>query len=259
MKLRDVFHVSFSFFSFLFSAVTFIQLIFFLSHLPKDEESHLKDDIRGFEDAIWPLLVDLALLYLFVLQHSVMAEPYVKDFFVSHGASVIQRSIYVLLSSVALQVVFHYWQYVPWLTLWQIDTTQSSVKLWCFAVIHCCAWIMTYAGVINMDVLDLLGVKQVYFDINGWGQPDIYKSAELRRFYQHMRHPTFLGFLTIFWLYPIMSIDRLLLAFVWTGYMIIGWNVDRKDLLYIKKQFNNKMVELSPNKCLTFYERSKLS
>lgn len=72
-----------------------------------------------------------------------------------------------------------------------------------------------------------------------------YKSKQLRTLYSHIRHPSFVGLSVVLWAINIMSLDRLLLAVLWTLYMYIAWNTDHKDIMYHKCQLGRKRTELS--------------
>ncbi|KAF2883966.1 hypothetical protein ILUMI_22224 [Ignelater luminosus] len=191
------------------------------------------------------LFIDQLLLVAFLLVHSVLALPEVKQFVASTlKFQVLQRSAYVILTSLSLQFLVRNWQHVHGTEFWSIST---DVKLywWLFVTLHGLAWVVIYVGTICMDVNELLGIKQVYYNIQHLPDPNIYKSHELKRLYSHMRHPSFVGFSIILWLIPCMSLDRLLLATILSIYMFLGWNTDRHDCNYQKLQFIKKFHEFN--------------
>ncbi|KAJ8915846.1 hypothetical protein NQ315_004659 [Exocentrus adspersus] len=191
----------------------------------------------------WGLLVDTALLTLFVLQHSLLASSKIKDIFNSYGLQVIYRTLYVITTSAALLVLIKYWIGTPHVILWQYNMSHRPVFL-LYSCIHVVAWLIIYVGNICTDVTELLGIKQVYYSMVKLPDPNVRKSFQLQRLTKHMRHPSFLAFVLIFWVYPVMSLDRLLLATILTCYMYIAWNPDDRDYHYHKLQYERKYHEL---------------
>ncbi|PSN33492.1 Nurim [Blattella germanica] len=178
-----------------------------------------------------------------MFQHSAMAKPLFKRAVYSSGFQVIERSIYVIMTSVVLQCVMTFWQPISWIKIWDIDS--SGTLFWTlYTAVHCFAWCVIYIGTLMMDIPEMLGVKQVYYNLRGLPDPMTFKSKELQRFYLHMRHPSFTGFCLLLWFYPVMSLDRLLLAGLWTLYMMVAWNVDHFDYLYQSQQLKRKQFEM---------------
>ncbi|KAJ8938458.1 hypothetical protein NQ314_011495 [Rhamnusium bicolor] len=191
----------------------------------------------------WALLVNMALLSLFILQHSLLASSKIKGAFTSYGLQVIYRSLYVITTSGILLFLMNHWKSTPDVLLWEYNMDYRPI-LWLYSSIHAVAWIIIYVGNICTDVTELLGIKQVYYSIVNLPDPNFRKSSQLQRLTAHMRHPSFLAFVLIFWLYPIMSLDRLLLAIILTSYMYIAWNTDERDYYYHKSQYERKYHEL---------------
>lgn len=96
-----------------------------------------------------------------------------------------------------------------------------------------------------MDLSEMMGVKQVVYDANQLEAPLNYKSPELRRLYQRIRHPSFIGISIILWIPNIMSLDRFMLAIMWTFYMYFAWNTEARDLAYQRNQLRKKKYELT--------------
>ncbi|KAK4872832.1 hypothetical protein RN001_014861 [Aquatica leii] len=226
-------------------AITFytvIELMMFLS----DPHYKLPITPRGnfWVNASLSLFINQLLLSAFILQHTILALPSVKSWFSTLKIAVIQRSIYVITTAIALQLVIKYWQTIPEFVLWSINTN-VRMYWWSFLLLHILAWTVIYVGTICMDINELLGVKQIYYNIRKLPDPCEYKSRDLKRLYLHMRHPSFLGFLVIFWAVPCMSLDRLLLASVLSAYMYLAWNTDEGDHRYQKMQTERKFYELN--------------
>ncbi|KAJ8974609.1 hypothetical protein NQ317_019354 [Molorchus minor] len=194
-------------------------------------------------DSSWALLNDMTLLTLFIIQHSLLASSGIKEVFNKYGLQVIYRSLYVISTSGIILFLVRNWKSTPHAILWQFNLNYRPI-LWLYTSIHVVAWIIIYVGNICTDVTELLGIKQVYYSIVNLPDPNYRKSHQLQRLTAHMRHPSFLAFVLIFWLCPVMSLDRLLLAIIMTSYMYLAWNTDERDYYYHKTQYERKFHEL---------------
>ncbi|GLV43829.1 uncharacterized protein CBL_11591 [Carabus blaptoides fortunei] len=195
------------------------------------------------DSVIWTSFINTVLLSAFILQHSIMIQPYFKQFIHNIGLDVLSRCIYNLTTSVTLLVLITYWSISSEIILWNIDSSNTGVWL-IFGAIHLFAWSIIYTGCLFMDISEILGIKQVYYDLRNMAEPMSFKSSELQRLYGHTRHPSFSAFLVIFWAFPVMSLDRFLLALVLTGYMYVTWKTDKHDLHYQRMQYHKKLQEL---------------
>lgn len=130
------------------------------------------------------------------------------------------------------------------MVLWQVKLDDSKTLWLIFIFIHAVCWTVIYGGCLIMDMPEILGVKQVWFDIKMYAQPSAYKSYELRKLYQHIRHPSFICLAIVFWCTNLMSLDRLILAIMMTVYMYVGWNSDQNDVRYQQCQLIRKKYEL---------------
>ncbi|KAB0792492.1 hypothetical protein PPYR_14451 [Photinus pyralis] len=192
----------------------------------------------------WSLFINQLLLVMFIVQHSLLALPTVKNRMLSSNLKVFQRCIYIILTSVSLQILLKYWHPIPEVVLWSINTN-VRFYWWSFLLLHTFAWILIYIGTICLDVNELLGIKQVYYNIRQLPDPSEYKSPDLKRLYLHMRHPSFIGFVVILWFIPFMSLDRFVLALILSAYMYLGWNTDSADHKYQELQSRRKFYELN--------------
>ena len=146
----------------------------------------------------------MCLISAFVLQHSLMASDFVKRMFSSLKIEDLERSVYNACSAAVLHLLIKTWVPISWMALWNIPTSPYS-KIWLvIAAIHVLGWVTIYSGCLMMDMSDLVGLKQVYYKISDRPCPMSMKSRDLRRFYSHMRHPSFTGFLVILWIHPFM-------------------------------------------------------
>ena len=148
--------------------------------------------------------MNTSLISAFILQHSVMASDLIKNFYYKFEIEDIERSIYNASSSAILYLVMSYWQPVPWVSIWKFDTSEESYSWIVVNVSHLLAWSLVYCGCCMMDLAELFGLKQVYYKLSGRPRPLTMKSQDLQRYLMHMRHPSFLGFLVILWVYPLM-------------------------------------------------------
>ncbi|XP_060520280.1 nurim homolog [Cylas formicarius] len=238
-KFLDVFKLTISLAGLISTFYAVIELTYFLS-VPRTVKLSAKDP---WLESSWALLVDMCLLTLFIIQHSTMASESFKHFLYSYKIRETQRSLYVISTAAFIWILIKYWQVAPILALWQLDFSYKPA-LWLYIGIHFMAWIIIYVANICTDVTELLGIKQVYYSLVNLPDPNRRKSYQLRKLTTHMRHPSFLGFLLIFWFFPVMTLDRLLLAAILTSYMYIAWNTDGEDYEYQKSMYQRKYHEL---------------
>lgn len=133
---------------------------------------------------------------------------------------------------------------MPTHILWQVDVQRSSFLWWTHVALHSLAWAIIFGGTVLMDLAELLGVKQVVYDVQGFLGPMLYKSDELKRLFGHVRHPSFGGISLVLFAANTMSVDRLLLAVLWSVYMFVAWNTDEDDVQYHRCQLARKREEL---------------
>ncbi|XP_078042751.1 nurim homolog [Augochlora pura] len=230
---------------FLYTFYILCKLSYFLSSYDKYNDrivSQEKDD--SVDSVLWLLLLNVSLLNVFMLQHSIMASDFVKHLFCKLHMDYMERSIYNVASAMSLHLLLNQWQMIPSISWWKIDASSNDITWYIFTSLHVLAWSIIYSECLMMDISDLTGVKQVYYKFSSRPSPMLTKSKELRRFYSHMRHPSFIGFLIILWIHPYMILDRILLASVLTVYMALMWNIDEKDYNYHANLIRRKQEEL---------------
>lgn len=194
---------------------------------------------------VWILLHNALLILLFMFAHTVLASRRIKRAFERVNILVIQRCVYNAVTSACLKVLISFWAMAFHYPLWIVDVKTSFVWWWVFFGIQCLAWFVVYSGCVMMDFAELMGLKQVYYNVRGFSDPMLYKSAELQRLYSHMRHPSFVGLCAALWLFPYMTLDRFLLALMLTVYMIAAFRVDQQDYVYQREQRMQKVYEVS--------------
>jgi methanethiol S-methyltransferase len=169
------------------------------------------------------LLVDAGLLLIFAVQHSVMARSGVKRRLAGIVPAPVERSTYVLATSLALGLLFWQWQPVP-TVIWRIDRLPLTGLLW---AIYALGWLIAVAATFMVDHLDFLGIRQVRWRGPGPYQPPPFRERWL---YAWVRHPMMLGLLIGFWVTPRMTVGHLFFAAAGTGYIAVGLRFEERDL-----------------------------
>jgi protein-S-isoprenylcysteine O-methyltransferase Ste14 len=173
-----------------------------------------------------PLLVDLALVGLFGLQHSAMARPWFKSRWTRVVPEPVERSTYVLSASVVLAVVMAGWRPLPG-TVWQVDGAMAVV-LWAG---YGGGWVLMFAAVNMIDKDDLMGLRQAtaYFE----GREAAPLGFQTPALYRYVRHPIMTGFLLAFWSTPEMSVGHLVFTVGMTVYVLLGVKLEERDLVVL--------------------------
>lgn len=200
-----------------------------------------------WDSAVWrPLLVDAALLLLFVAHHRLQAWAPVRR---ASGALLgpLSRAAYCASTALVLQVLMKWWQPVHSAPcLWAVREVPWSVwfPVLCFAL-HVLCWALTFSTLLLWDYTQLLGLKQVYYDLLGRGDPLSLMSPGGRRLFSHLRHPVYLELCVVLWVLPALPLDRLLLAGALTSYLGVAHSLDPHDLAYLCAQVHKKLQLLT--------------
>ncbi len=171
------------------------------------------------------VLVDALLLGLFGVQHSVMARPAFKRRWTRFVPQAIERSTYVLLSSLVLLLLYWQWRSLP-AQVWDIRLSAARLAVW---VLFWAGWAIALVATFMIGHFDLFGLRQVYV---AWrGQPYSEVTFRTPLLYRLVRHPLMLGFIVAFWAAPTMTAGRLLFAAAMTGYILFAVHIEERDLI----------------------------
>lgn len=170
------------------------------------------------------LLINLGLLMLFAMQHSLMARPWFKRWLTRHLPAAAERSTYVLASSLALVVLFVFWQPMGGV-IWNVENQVARCSLHTLYV-GGIGLVLVSTFVINH--FDLFGLRQVWLNWKGRA----YEPLEFGTpwLYRLVRHPLYVGWLFAFWSTPTMTVAHLVFALATTAYILIAIRFEERDL-----------------------------
>ena len=169
----------------------------------------------------WAIIVDVVLLALFALQHSVMARRSVKARLSRWIPAELERTTYVWATNLCLFLQLALWQ--PWgVEIWRVDGP-VAVALW---VLCGAGWLLAIASTFAVDHLELVGLRQA-----GWATPRASADGpQVGGLHAVVRHPLMTGLLLAFWATPHMGASHLMFALASTGYIVIGIRYEERDL-----------------------------
>lgn len=171
------------------------------------------------------ILINVLLMSLFAIQHSVMARPWFKRRWTRIVPKPIERSTFVLLASAVLILLF--WQWRPITnTIWNVEGTLAGTVL---TTLFWLGWALVLIATFLINHFDLFGLRQVWLRF----QKREYEPIRFRipGIYRYVRHPLYLGFIIAFWSTPHMTGGHLLFAAVTTAYMLVAIQFEERDLV----------------------------
>jgi len=171
------------------------------------------------------LVVNLGLLAVFAIQHSVMARPQFKAWWTRFVPKSVERSTYVLLSNGALMLLFWQWRPIS-SVVWEIQNPNVSMAL---TALSLTGWLIVLTSTFLLNHFELFGLHQVATNLTGRSMP----AAKFRTpaYYRVVRHPIYLGFVVAFWAAPTMTVGHLLFATTTTVYVILAIQLEERDLV----------------------------
>jgi len=171
------------------------------------------------------LLVNLLLMSLFAVQHSVMARKEFKQWWTQYVPNSVERSTYVLLASLALLLLFWQWRPIP-TVIWQIADPLIAMTV---TALSLTGWVLVFTATFLINHFELFGLHQVMNNLVGREMP----AARFRTpvLYKVVRHPIYLGFIIAFWVTPTMTAGHMLFAAVTTAYILVGILLEERDLV----------------------------
>jgi methanethiol S-methyltransferase len=177
--------------------------------------------------------IDLALLALFAVQHSVMARPAFKRLWTRIVPEAAERSTYVLFSSLALVVMFLCWEPIGGV-IWNLADGSARTAV---LALYGLGWLLLLYTTFLIDHFDLFGLAQVWRHVRSQSyRPPQFRTPSL---YRVVRHPLYIGWLIIFWAAPIMTVAHLVFAIMTTAYILIAIQLEERDLV---ATFGNEYV-----------------
>jgi len=171
------------------------------------------------------LLANVILMSIFAVQHSVMARPAFKKWWTKFVPKPVERSTYVLFSSLALIFMYWQWRAMPD-PIWTVTNPIGVYLLWLLFFV---GWGLILFSTFLINHFDLFGLRQV----NTYRRGEEYKHLPFGTpvVYRIVRHPIMLGFIIAFWSTPNMSVGHLLFAAVTTTYIIVAIQLEERDLV----------------------------
>jgi len=171
------------------------------------------------------LLVNLGLLGLFAVQHSIMARRWFKERWTRLIPAAAERSTFVLATCLILCALYAWWRPLPE-TVWSVGHPFAAGLLEAVSV---AGWLLVLVATFLIDHFDLFGLKQVIRHFRGKRHQE--PAFLVRSIYRHTRHPLYLGFLLAFWATPHVSAGHLLFAAATTGFILIAVRLEERDLV----------------------------
>lgn len=192
---------------------------------------------RGINDGppvplVEAIVVDLLLLGLFALQHTVMARRSFKRWWTRVVPEPLERATFVLAATLVLALLLWQWRPIAQPVIWSV---QDGTAVLALQAVFWLGWAVLLTSTFLLNHFELFGLRQPWAALRGRQIP----APEFRTplLYRHVRHPLYLGFVLSFWATPLMTAGHLLFAVATTGYILVGIWFEERDLV---AQFGNR-------------------
>ena len=221
--MQRILAVGYALVAYLIFFATFLWLIAFMADVAVFPTT-VNDAVNGAPLA-QALVVDLALIALFGIQHSVMARPAFKQRWTQMVPTSVERSTYVLAAAIVLGLLLQFWHTIDG-TIWDVRGSAVAPVIWAVFGI---GWAVLLLSTFLINHFELFGLTQAWFH----GRTREQAPPQLREplFYRYVRHPLYLGFVIAFWATPYMTMSHLLFAAGMTVYILIGIAHEERDLV----------------------------
>ena len=189
------------------------------------------------------VIVDVALIALFGLQHTVMARPWFKRWLERFVPASIERTTFVLTTCAVFAVMFAAWHPLPQV-VWSLPGLAGTIVL----AVGFAGWGLALLSTFLIDHFDLFGLRQTWLAFRRRAYRP--RAFQERWLYRHVRHPLMLGFLIAFWAAPTMTVGRLVLAATFTVYILLALVIEERDLVALHgrayRQYQRRVPKLLP-------------
>ena len=192
----------------------------------------------------YALLINCALLGLFAVQHSVMARQWFKAVWTEIVPPQIERSTYVLFSSLALIFLFWLWEPMGGV-IWSVENTAGRAAIY---ALYAFGWLTVLVATFLINHFDLFGLRQVWLHLRGRAYTPL--GFRTPGPYRYVRHPLYVGWLLVFWAAPIMTSAHLVFAILTTAYILVAIQFEERDLVRFHAEYaeyRRRVPMLVPN------------
>jgi len=225
--LKRIIAFSYGVFCYVVFLVTFLYAVGFIGNfgVPKSIDSGRQVPL------MYALAVNLGLLGLFALQHSIMARQWFKKAWTKIVPEPVERSTYVLFSSLALLLLFWLWQPMGGV-IWDVQNVYGWLVI---EALYGFGWLIVLVSTFLINHFDLFGLRQVWFYLKG--KRYIALGFRTPGPYRYVRHPLYVGWLTVFWAAPTMTAAHLVFAVMTTAYILIAIQFEERDLVQLHGEY----------------------